>query len=57
MKIFPIYLIAVVALVEQTFGHGMLMDPPNRSSMWRFFPGYPENYDDDGNYCGGMTVR
>lgn len=38
------------------FGHGMMLDPPNRSSLWRFNFSAPINYDDDQNYCGGMTV-
>lgn len=38
-------------------GHGMMMDPPGRSSMWRY--GYPtevNNYD-NGLNCGGFWVR
>lgn len=48
--------VVVVALFEGALGHGMVMDPPNRSSMWRFDPEAPPNYEDDQNYCGGMTV-
>lgn len=42
--------------VGAALGHGMLWDPPNRSSYWRIDPSYPANYDDNQNYCGGMTV-
>lgn len=35
----------------------MMLDPPNRSSMWRFDPTAPVNNDDNQNYCGGMNVR
>lgn len=47
----------VVAFFEGTLGHGMVMDPPNRSSMWRFDHTSPPNYEDNQNFCGGMSVR
>ncbi|XP_075218163.1 uncharacterized protein LOC142322953 [Lycorma delicatula] len=38
-------------------GHGRLMDPPARNSMWRFgFPN-PVNYNDNELYCGGYAVQ
>jgi hypothetical protein len=34
-------------------GHGRLMNPPARNSMWRFgFPN-PVNYNDNELFCGG----
>ncbi|XP_029641028.1 uncharacterized protein LOC115215838 [Octopus sinensis] len=36
-------------------GHGRLMDPPSRSSMWRLGFKTPVNYDDIELYCGGMA--
>ncbi|PSN34726.1 hypothetical protein C0J52_20990 [Blattella germanica] len=41
--------LVMVALSHQ---HGMVMDPINRSSMWKKGYPVPPNYDDDGNYCG-----
>lgn len=43
-------------VITEVVGHGKLIDPPNRSSMWRF--GYPvtPNYDDNGIFCGGRAV-
>lgn len=38
-------------------GHGMLLDPPGRSSMWRYFPDQPTNYNDNGINCGGYGVQ
>lgn len=36
-------------------GHGRLMDPPARNSMWRFgFPN-PVNYNDNELFCGGFA--
>lgn len=46
----------VVFLGEQVTGHGMLVDPPNRSSLWRFDPSFPVNWDDNQNFCGGFSV-
>lgn len=38
-------------------GHGRLMDPPARNSMWRFgFPN-PVNYNDNELFCGGWAVQ
>lgn len=45
-----------VLLIGEAAGHGMLVDPPNRSSLWRFDPSFPVNWDDNQNYCGGFTV-
>ncbi|XP_043282677.1 uncharacterized protein [Venturia canescens] len=41
----------------QVHGHGRLMDPPARNSMWRFgFPN-PVNWNDNELYCGGYSVQ
>lgn len=38
-------------------GHGRLMDPPARNSMWRFgFPN-PVNYNDNELFCGGYAGK
>lgn len=37
-------------------GHGRLIDPPSRSSMWRYGFNNPPNYDDNQLYCGGVQV-
>lgn len=42
--------------LKETCGHGMLMEPVNRGSAWRKGFNTPRNYDDDGNYCGGLFV-
>lgn len=52
--------IAVIATVYHVTGHGRLMEPPNRSSLWRFseYRQYnpPVNYNDNENFCGGASV-
>ncbi len=37
-------------------GHGRLIDPPQRGSMWRFGFKVPPNYNDMSNYCGGNNL-
>lgn len=51
----------ILTLVLATFvayvsSHGMMLEPPNRSSMWRYFPDSPPNYNDNENFCGGFGV-
>ncbi|XP_060528858.1 uncharacterized protein LOC132703549 [Cylas formicarius] len=49
--------VACLHLVHHAAGHGRLMDPPARNSMWRFgFPN-PVNYNDNELYCGGYSVQ
>ncbi|KAL4232934.1 hypothetical protein ACF0H5_007622 [Mactra antiquata] len=38
-------------------GHGRLIEPPSRSSMWRFGFQTPINYDDNQLFCGGYDVQ
>lgn len=39
-------------------GHGMLLDPPARSSLWRYgFENAPTNYDDNALNCGNYSVN
>ncbi|KAK4884391.1 hypothetical protein RN001_000662 [Aquatica leii] len=44
-------------LVKNSDGHGMMLDPPNRSSLWRFNNSFPINYNDNQNFCGGFGVQ
>lgn len=36
--------------------HGRIIDPPGRSSMWRFGYDVPTDYNDNGVNCGGFGV-
>lgn len=38
-------------------GHGMVIDPVNRASRWRFNLSAPTNYEDSGLWCGGFQVQ
>lgn len=44
-------------LVQVVNGHGRLMEPPSRSSMWRLGYNTPHNYQDNELFCGGFQVN
>ncbi len=54
--LFSAILLAMSSL-QSVKGHGFIVDPPARASMWRFGFGTPKNYDDMGLNCGGREVR
>ena len=37
-------------------GHAKMIEPPMRSSMWRFGFDTPINYNDNELFCGGIEV-
>ena len=49
-------IVSLVLFIETVRGHGMLADPPSRSSAWRFGYDTPVNYDDWTLNCGGFQV-
>jgi hypothetical protein len=46
----------LLLMVVGSHEHGMLMDPVNRSSMWRKGYNTPANYEDNQLFCGGRSV-
>ncbi|XP_025423907.1 uncharacterized protein LOC112693172 [Sipha flava] len=40
---------------KESDGHGRLIEPPSRSSMWRYGFSTPPDYNDHELYCGGFT--
>ncbi|GBL98536.1 hypothetical protein AVEN_111646-1 [Araneus ventricosus] len=50
------YFIFCCWLTVQVQGHGRLLEPPSRSSMWRFGYDTPRNYDDNELFCGGIYI-
>ncbi|KAJ8914479.1 hypothetical protein NQ315_002751, partial [Exocentrus adspersus] len=51
-------LLAAAVIAREVVGHGMVWDPPNRSSLWRFnIPGAVPNYVDSGNHCGNFDLQ
>lgn len=53
---FKLLCVALTLVVLEVSGHGMMLDPPNRSSLWRFDDEAPINYNDNENFCGGAGV-
>ncbi|XP_011305712.1 uncharacterized protein [Fopius arisanus] len=49
-------IIAVINILEIS-GHGMLMEPVNRLSAWRYGFDTPINYNDNANFCGGWATQ
>lgn len=54
--IFLSVILAFGFVLSGVHGHGMMLDPPNRSSLWRFNESFPINYNDNENFCGGFGV-
>ncbi|PSN43757.1 hypothetical protein C0J52_06412 [Blattella germanica] len=42
-------------LLQNVEGHGRLIEPPSRATMWRYGFTTPPNYNDHELYCGGFT--
>ncbi|XP_076458575.1 uncharacterized protein LOC143292274 [Babylonia areolata] len=55
----PVVVVVVVSAccVPGVRGHGRLMDPPSRSSLWRLGFHNPPNYDDNQLFCGGFNLQ
>ncbi|XP_034661430.1 uncharacterized protein LOC117896984 [Drosophila subobscura] len=43
--------------LQQIDAHGMMLNPPSRSSRWRYDGSAPQNYNDNELFCGGMNVQ
>lgn len=41
---------------QEIAGHGRMLEPLQRNSVWRMYPDYPVDPKDDYNNCGGVTV-
>ncbi|RWS18082.1 uncharacterized protein B4U80_05900, partial [Leptotrombidium deliense] len=46
-----------LTLLTLVLGHGRLIEPPGRSTAWRFGFRNPPNYDDNALFCGGVYVQ
>ncbi|XP_067664612.1 mucin-5B-like [Haliotis asinina] len=49
-----VFVTLVLFLPVEVASHGRMIEPPMRSSMWRFGFNTPKNYDDNGLNCGGF---
>ncbi|GFR84280.1 hypothetical protein ElyMa_005994900 [Elysia marginata] len=50
-------LFALFLLVLKVKGHGRLLEPPSRGSLWRLGYSAPVNYEDNQLFCGGVKVQ
>lgn len=54
------YLLSVTLLLaiglQQIDAHGMMLNPPSRSSRWRYDGSAPQNWNDNELFCGGLYV-
>ena len=55
MDVLPVVTI-LASLLAVGEPHGYMIDPPQRSSMWRVYPGFTPNYNDMELFCGGVSV-
>lgn len=49
-------LVLCVVGLDRVSGHGRLVQPPGRSTMWRYGYRTPPNYNDHQLFCGGFPV-
>lgn len=58
VRLFGILLLQTIVLIvlDQVNGHGRMIDPPGRSTAWRYGFPTPKNYDDNQLFCGGFQV-
>ena len=47
--------LALLLGLQPVHGHGRLIEPPSRSSMWRYGFDTPPDYNDHELYCGGFS--
>lgn len=53
-----VHFIVAISILMHLFdvcnGHGRLIEPPSRSSAWRYGFKTPANYNDNELFCGGL---
>lgn len=57
VKFYLLVVISATAFYAYVTGHGMVLDPVNRASRWRYDTKAKANYDDTQGWCGGFYVR
>ena len=51
-----VLLLIVAFYIDNSSGHGMVLDPVNRASRWKYDKTAVPDYDDMGLFCGGFDV-
>lgn len=44
-------------ILKNWLGHGMIMDPINRASRWRFNRSAPHDWNDHAQWCGSFDIQ
>ncbi|KAF5281669.1 hypothetical protein FQR65_LT14599 [Abscondita terminalis] len=52
-----IWVLVAFALSGEVSGHGMMLEPVNRGSRWRYNATALPNYSDMGLFCGGYSAQ
>lgn len=47
----------LILVIKEIYCRGRLIDPPARSSAWRYDNRFPTYYDDNQMFCGGLQVQ
>ncbi|KAJ1524500.1 hypothetical protein ONE63_010995 [Megalurothrips usitatus] len=55
LLLLPPLLLLLLLQANDADGHGRLIEPPSRSSMWRYGFDTPPDYNDHELYCGGFS--
>lgn len=53
---FYIQIVIVFLVIGEIKGHGRMIEPPMRSSAWRYGFDTAKNYNDNELNCGGFAV-
>lgn len=53
---YAFYAVLLIVDVSQVLGHGRMLEPPARNTLWRFGFKAPVNYNDNELFCGGIGV-
>lgn len=56
MKVCTLVVVFAIVGIFEVTGHGMLLNPVNRGSRWRYDHTAIADYNDNGNFCGGFYV-
>lgn len=53
---YALSVVLVIAWIAKVYGHGRMLEPPARNTLWRFGFKAPVNYNDNELFCGGIGV-
>merc|ERR1711935_230275 len=52
-----VFLLILFHALDMVACHARFIEPPSRSSMWRFGFNNPKDYQDNEGFCGGFGVQ